>query len=76
MTLVPGTLYRVRFHGGHIQWRYIETTQHDGWQSKYGTFRINATKRHRGINLATGREVILKSTAKILGPINLLALPF
>ena len=59
--LIPNTVYRVHHSSGMIDWKYTHTEHYEGHSY------MRAHDRHCGINLASGREVILKSTQKIKG---------
>ncbi len=57
MELTPNAVYKVNHSSGLIRWRYVRTKIYDGLR--------RSTTRYYGINLATGREVVLKSKAKV-----------
>ena len=59
MTLTPNCVYRVRHSSGPIRWKYLRTAV---WHSEFA----RSVHRHIGTNLDTGREVVLKSTAKVV----------
>ncbi len=65
MELVPNAVYKVNHSSGLIKWKYVKTEVHS---SPYigGLLRnYRSVTRYHGINLASGREVVLKSTVKI-----------
>lgn len=64
MELTPNAVYRVNHSSGMIRWRFIRL---DKWPAIPGSL-FRASKRYIGVNLATGREIQLKSTRKIKGP--------
>lgn len=64
LNLIPGAVYLVHHSSGSIRWKYDRTVTTAPWHGEYRTIR--GVKRHHGINLKTGREIILKSMAKIV----------
>ncbi len=68
MELVPNAVYKVNHSSGLIRWKYLRTAVHHPLVSHNPGFYFRAsrsTTRYHGINLASGREVVLKSTVKI-----------
>ncbi len=61
MELVPNAVYKVNHSSGLIKWRYVRTVVTDPF---FG-YNRRVTTRYHGINLASGREVVLKSTVRI-----------
>ncbi len=59
MELTVGCVYKVNHSSGLIRWKFSRI-EHQQW---YGSVRVR--KRYVGVNLGTGREVTLKSTAKV-----------
>ncbi len=66
MELTPNAVYKVNHSSGLIRWRYVRTKIYDGLHAGGNYLPIRrSTTRYYGINLATGREVVLKSKVKV-----------
>jgi hypothetical protein len=66
-SLVVGTVYIVHHSSGNIRWKFTGMEKHLPYHSPGSFSDRRATTRYMGINLATGREITLRSTVKIRG---------
>jgi hypothetical protein len=60
-----GKTYIVKSHSGYVPATFVAHIHRDGYTSKYGTFRTNATNHYLFHNLKTGRDIEIKSRVKI-----------
>ncbi len=67
MELTPNAVYKVNHSSGLIRWKFVRTVVYNP-SFNGGSYYLRShrsTTRYYGINLTTGREVVLKSTVKI-----------
>ena len=67
-----GKEYRVRLHGNATVVRLLEINKREGFSrvGSYNTFTVRGTTRYICLNLATNRQVIIKSRVKFLSEHN------
>lgn len=64
--LVVGHRYIIKTSLGHVtEAEFIHKGVIPGWESKNGSFKTHARSRYHFKNLRTGRQITLKSTAKV-----------